>query len=275
MPRAASKTPSTGKSQVQEAEAADTPYGKEFLGGLERGLQVITAFNANNRQMTLADIARAVSLPRATVRRAVNTLEHMGYVVSDGRLFRLTPKVLQLASAYAQSNQVTSFLQPACEQLSKELDEDCSAALLDGQEVVRIAHASPARMVSLVPGIGFRLPAYCSALGRALLSGLADDALKAALAKTKLAAITAYTQTDAALLLKEIQAVRSQGYSLVDREAEEGFRSIAVPVRNTSGAVVAALNIGVRVETATPAKMRQHYLPRLKDMAAALQHQLL
>jgi IclR family pca regulon transcriptional regulator len=275
MPRAASPKTSTSKRQVQVAEETDSPYGKEFLGGLERGLQVITAFNANHRQMTLADIARAVSLPRATVRRAVNTLEHLGYVVSDGRLFRLTPKVLHLASAYAQSNQATSFLQPACEQLSKEFEEDCSAAVLDGQEVVRIAHASPARLISLVPGIGFRLPAYCSALGRALLSGLTDEALKASLAETKLTAVTTYTQTDAKLLFKEIQAVRSQGYSLVDREAEEGFRSIAVPVCNTSGAVIAALNIGVRVETATPARMRQQYLPRLKDMAAELCHQLL
>ncbi len=275
MPRTSPAPTSTSPSDAGIDTAETSPFGKEVLGGLERGLQVLMAFNATHRQMTLADLARAVGLPRATARRAVNTLEHMGFLSSDGRLYRLTPKVLRLASAYAVSNQVTSFLQPVCEMLSKEFDEDCSAAVLDDLEVVRIAHASPPRFVSMVPGIGFRLPAYCSALGRALLGEQPDSVLTETLSRITPAAVTPHTLTDRTQLADEIRAVRKQGYSLVDREAEEGFRSIAVPVRNVSGAAVAAINIGVRVETATPAKMRQNFLPRLREVAASLQHQLL
>ncbi|MGA0571870.1 IclR family transcriptional regulator domain-containing protein [Variovorax sp. VNK109] len=275
MPRQKSSPPAENTTPETEDDAPVSPFGKEVLGGLERGLQVLTAFNANQRQMTLADIARAVDLPRATARRAVNTLEQMGYIASDGRLFRLTPKVLQLAAAYAASNQVTAFLQPVCEALSREFDEDCSAAVLDGLEAVRVAHASPPRFVSMVPGIGFRLPAWSSALGRSLLSGLPDKELSAAMARMKITPLTAHTITEPVALLKEIQSVRSNGYSLVDREAEEGFRSLAVPVRNIRGVTVAAINIGVRIESATPAKMRQRFLPQLQAAARTLEHQLL
>lgn len=275
MPRQKSSPLPVEEISAATDEAGASPFGKEVLGGLERGLQVLMVFNAHQRQMTLADIARAVDLPRATARRAVNTLEQMGFISSDGRLFRLTPKVLQLAAAYAASNQVTAFLQPLCEALSREFDEDCSAAVLDNLEAVRVAHASPPRFVSMVPGIGFRLPAWCSSLGRAMLAGLPDKELAEALPKMKIAAITPHTITDPAELLKEIQSVRVNGYSLVDREAEEGFRSLAVPVRNIRGVTVAAINIGVRIESATPAKMRQRFLPRLQEAARTLEHQLL
>lgn len=258
-----------------EPQAESGRFGREVLGGLERGLQVLMAFNASRRQMTLAELARAVGLPRATARRAVNTLDELGFLASDGRLYRLTPKVLQLASAYAGSNQATAILQPACEQLSEAFDEDCSAAVLDGVEVVRIAHRSPPRFVSMVPGIGFRLPAYCSALGRVLLAALDDAALDAALARIQPQAQTPHTITDRARLADEIRRVRAEGFALVDREAEEGFRSLAVPVRNVRGATIAAINIGVRVETATPARMKQLFLPKLRETAAMLQQQLL
>ncbi len=248
---------------------------KEYLSGLERGLNVLMAFNQDHRQLTLADIARAVGLPRATARRAVNTLEHLGFLSSEGRLFRLTPKVLMLASAYATSNQATILLQPACEQLSREFDEDCSAAVLDGGQVVRIAHASPPRLVSMVPGIGFRLPACCTALGRALLTGLSEADLKALLARQPPERLTPYTETDPERVRQAVRQAAQDGYAVVDREAEEGFRSIAVPIANAQGRVVAALNIGVRVDTTSLESMRTRFLPRLRAIARDLRHQML
>lgn len=259
-----------------ESEAAGaTPYGKEFLGGLERGLQVLIAFNQQHRQMTVAEVARAIGSPRATARRAINTLEHMGYLAGDGRLFSLTTKVLQLASAYAASNQITALLQPACERLCRALDADCSAAVLDGGDVVRIAHAMPARSIALVPGIGFRVPAYCSALGRALLSALDDSEATAVLGRAELVRRTSHTLTTVSEVMREVAQARKNGFALVDREAEDGFRSIAVPVRNVRGSTVAALNIGVRVETATASRMKQDFLPSLQAVAQELTSQLL
>lgn len=272
-PSDSARAPAAPPAEGDAAEA--TPYGKEFLGGLERGLQVLMAFNAQHRQMTVAEVARAIGSPRATARRAINTLEHMGYLVGDGRLFSLTPKVLQLASAYAASNQITALLQPACERLCRTLDVDCSAAVLDDVDVVRIAHAMPARSIALVPGIGFRVPAYCSALGRALLSAMEDAEVEAILGRAELVRRTAHTLTAVPDVLREVVNARKHGFALVDREAEDGFRSIAVPVRNVRGSTVAALNVGVRMETATASRMKLDFLPALQAAAKELERQLL
>ncbi|MGE4337067.1 MAG: IclR family transcriptional regulator C-terminal domain-containing protein [Pigmentiphaga sp.] len=271
-----SVTPSKTAGSVAQGNTVSSPYdSKEYLTGLERGLSVLLAFNQDHRQLTLADIARAVGLPRATARRAVNTLEHLGFLANEGRLFRLTPKVLMLASAYATSNQVTTLLQPACEQLSREFDEDCSAAVFDGGQAVRIAHASPPRLVSMVPGIGFRLPAYCTALGRALLSQMPEDELQTLLVSHPPQRLTPYTELDPGRIRLAVRRVATDGYALVDREAEEGFRSIAVPIANANGRVVAALNIGVRVDTTSLDAMRERFLPRLRAIAHDLRRQLL
>jgi IclR family pca regulon transcriptional regulator len=271
-----SKSPVPNEAPAAEPLASDaTTYGKEYLGGLERGLQVLMAFNQQHRQMTVADVARAIGSPRATARRAINTLEHMGYLSGDGRLFSLTPRVLQLASAYANSNQITTLLQPTCERLCAQFDADCSAAVFDGADVVRIAHATPARSLALVPGVGFRVPAYCSALGRALLSQVAPEQVEEILRGVDLQRRTAHTLTELPDVLREVANARKNGYALVDREAEDGFRSIAVPVRNARGNTVAALNLGVRVETATAARMKQEFLPQLLAAASALGQQLL
>ncbi len=277
-----SKTPRTTQPPTAQADAADaaseeaaTPYGKEFLGGLERGLQVLTLFNEQNRTLTIADVARLIDTPRATARRAINTLTHLGYLEEDGRLYSVTPKVLVLASAYANANPVTALLQPACERLCQQLDADGSAAVLDGTDVVRIAHAAPSRSISLVPGIGYRVPVYCSALGRAMLSAMDDRSVKALLKRSDPVKRTSHTVTGLTALFEEVQLVRRNGYALVDREAEDGYRSIAVPIRNVRGMTVAALNVGVRIEVATAGRMKQEFLPALRALAQELEQQLL
>jgi IclR family pca regulon transcriptional regulator len=237
----------------------------DFLEALARGLGVLTAFDGSRPQMTLSDVARAVDLPRATVRRSLYTLEQLGYVASDGKLFRLTPQVIGLAGAYLGSAGNAPALQIACDALCRRLDEACSAAVLQGHEAVMVAHASPPRFMSSAPGIGFRVPAFCSALGRVLLSETGIDA--ATLQTRKL---TALTVTDAGELQMILARVASEGYALADQEAELGFRSIAVPVRRFDGRIVAALNIGVRIERAYPQQMRSEFLPHLLRAAEEL-----
>lgn len=249
--------------------------GPDFLEALARGIGILSAFNTEKRQMSLSDVARATDLPRATVRRSLYTLEQLGYLESDGKLFRLTPKVLGLAAAYLGSGGNAAALQIACDRLCAALDEACSAAVLDGEMAVMVVHASPPRYLSSAPGIGFRVPAYCSALGRVLAAGL-DEAARAALLKTlNPVALTSKTVTAKTELQALFEKAKRDGYALSDQEVEIGFRSIAVPVRRFDGRVVAALNIGIRIERATPKLMRKQFLPLLLKTAEELRTQVI
>lgn len=266
-------------ARLRQADAdkrQENDFGPDFSEALARGLTVITAFDADRRQMTLSDVAKAIDLPRATTRRALFTLTRLGYVETDGKLFRLTPRILRLAAAYLTSNAVSTILQPACERLCRQFAEACSAAVLDGRDVVMIAHASPPRFIAVGPGVGFRLPAFCTSLGRVLLGAQGPEAVDRFL--DGLAgdgpAPTPRSLTDRAALRAAILAAGAEGYSLVDQEAELGFRSISVPVQRYDGALVCAINLGVRAEQVPVARMIDEFLPVLRHEAAELKQQL-
>ena len=252
----------------------DNRGATDFIESLDRGLRVLELFGGGQQPMTLSDLAKAADLPRATARRILFTFERAGFVESDGKLFRLTPRVLVLASSYLASNHVVSVLQPVLDRLSSDAQEISSMAILDGNDVVFIARASPTRIFSAGIDVGYRLPAFCTSVGRVLLSRLPDAELVAALDKMDLAPLTPFTVTDRKLLLKAIAADRAQGYSLVDREAEPGFRSISVPVRRYDGAVVAAINMGAHVDRVSATEMVERFLPRLRDAAASVKSML-
>jgi len=243
--------------------------GPEFIESLDRGLRVIQSFGAHHRPMTLSDIAKACDLPRATARRILMTLQKSGFVVGDERLFSLTPRILTLAAAYLSSNQISTIMQPLMDDVSAQAKEVCSLAVLDGSEVVFIARASPTRVFSTGIDIGYRLPAFCTSVGRVLLGRLSNDELAAAIAGMDLKMLTPETNTDKSLVLAAIITDRSKGYSLVDREAEPGFRSISVPIYRHDGGIVAAANIGAHVDRVTTGEMIDRFLPLLKEMSAA------
>ncbi len=249
--------------------------GPDFLEALARGLRIIQAFNRDRRQLTLSDVARLVDLPRASVRRTLHTLVQLKFAETDGRLFRLTPHVLTLASAYLASNAISDILQPAVERLTADVGEACSAAVLDGDDVIMIAHAAPNRVINLPAQIGFRLPAVSSALGRVLLAALDDRRLDGFLNRIKLEKLTPATVIDRAELRRAIGKVRDDGYALVDEEAEPGFRSVAVPLRRVDGTVIASLNIGAHSNRVAVGTMRKVLLPKLRALAAELQGQML
>lgn len=264
--------PRLGRSPADQTQVEAA--GPDFLEALARGLRVIEAFNRERRQMTLSDIARLVELPRASVRRTLATLVHLGYAETDERRFRLTPRILNLASAYLASNAIPGILQPAVERLSAETNEACSAAVLDGEHVVMIAHAAPQRVIEVSAQIGFRLPATATSLGRVLLAALDDRALDAFLVHIAPRKLTSATVVDKKALRGAILRARADGFSFVDQEAEVGFRSISVPVRRLDGKVVASLNIGAPSERCPAKTMRSEFLPRLRALADRLQRQL-
>ncbi|MEY9184404.1 IclR family pca regulon transcriptional regulator [Bradyrhizobium sp. USDA 326] len=245
--------------------------GSEFIETLDRGLRVIQSFGIDRRPMTLSDLSKSANLPRATVRRILMTLVRSGFVVGDERLFSLTPRVLLLASAYLTSNQISSVMQPLMDEVAGKAKEVCSLAILDGEEVVFIARSSPARVFSTGLDIGYRLPAFCTSVGRVLLGRLANDELTRTVDGMKLAAQTQSTLVDKSAVIATIIADRTKGYSLVDQEAEEGFRSISVPIRRYDGAVIAAANIGAHVDRITTGEMIDRFLPLLKEMSLAAQ----
>jgi IclR family pca regulon transcriptional regulator len=248
--------------------------GPEFLEALARGLRVIEAFNRGRGQLTLSDVARAVNLPRASVRRTLATLVQLGYAEADDRMFRLTPRILSLASAYLSSNAISGILQPAVERLSEDVAEGCSAAVRDGDDVIMIAHATPKRVIDVSAQIGLRLPAVASSLGRVLLAALDDTALEEFLARVTPHKLTPTTTIDKKALRKAILKARADGFSHVDQEVEVGFRSISVPLRRLDGKVVAALNIGAQSERSSAKTMLNVFLPKLRETAEKLRQQL-
>jgi IclR family pca regulon transcriptional regulator len=256
-----------------ERRLAEDP-GPEFLEALARGLRVIEAFNRERRQLTLSDIARAVDLPRASVRRTLATLVQLGYAETDDRMFRLTPRILSLASAYLSSNAISGILQPAIERLSQDVNEACSAAVRDGDDVIMIAHATPKRVIDVSAQIGLRLPAIASSLGRVVLAALDDAALDAFLAQVTPRKLTPTTTLDKRALRKAVLKARADGFSYVDQEVEVGFRSISVPLRRLDGRVVASLNIGAQSERSSARTMLNVFLPKLRDTADKLRRQL-
>src|SRR5882724_12067332 len=242
----------------------------DFVESLDRGLRLLQVFGETSGPMTLSDIARAADLPRATARRILFTLAHGGYVSTDGKLFSLTPHVLTLAGAYLRSNQVVAVLQPVLDRVATSAQEISSLALLDGDEVVFIARGSPARMFSAGLDIGYRLPSFCTSVGRAMLGQLDNAELARRLKAMRREALTPQTVTDPKTLLAAIVADRDNGYSLVDREAEPHFRSISVPIRRYDGTIVAAINMGAHVDRVSTAEMIERFLPLLREGAESV-----
>ena len=196
-------------------------------------------------------------------------------MASDGKLFQLTPRVLKLAASYLTSNQVVSVLQPVLDRVSSAAQEISSLAILDGHDVVFVARASPARVFSAGIDLGYRLPAFCTSVGRTMLGKFSNSELAQILDATDLTAMTPLTVTDKDLLLATIMTDREKGYSLVDREAEPGFRSISVPIRRYDGVVVAAINMGAHVDRVSTGEMIDRFLPLLRDGADSVKSMLL
>ena len=253
----------------------DERNNTDFIESLDRGLRVFELFGADARPKTLSDLAKAADLPRATTRRILFTLERAGYVASDGKLFNLTPRVLVLASSYLTSSQVVTILQPVLDRVSSAAQEISSLAILDGNEVIFVARSSPARVFSAGIDLGYRLPAYCSSVGRVLLGQFSNDTLAQTIDTMTLAAMTPHTITDQELLKATIITDREQGYSLVDREAEPGFRSIAVPVLRYDGTGAAAINMGAHVDRVSTGEMIDRFLPLLREGAESVKAMLL
>ena len=247
---------------------------RDYVQSLGRGLTVLQAFNAERPAMTLADMSRATGLTRATARRLLHTLVALGFVCTDGRTFELTPRVLDLGFAYVSSLQLPDIAQPFMEALSDRVHESVSASVLDGAQIVYVARVNTQRIMGISLAIGSRLPAPWTSMGRVLLAGLTDPQLEEFLDGLVITRLTTHSITDIDELRSEVQAVRSQGYALVDQELEDGIRSVAAPLRDRRGRTLAAVNVGTHAARVTLKELRGVILPDLLDTARSIERQL-
>jgi len=249
------------------AEAAPDKPGDSYVQSFARGLAVIRAFDATRPEQTLTDVAAATGLTRAGARRILLTLQTLGYVEAEGRLFRLTPKILDLGFAYLTSMPFWNLAEPVMEALSAQVHESCSAAVLDRTEIVYVLRVPTHKIMTINLSIGSRLPAYCTSMGRVLLAALDEDTLDATLASTPLYAHTPRTVTDKEELKKLIAQVRQQGWAIVDQELEGGLISLSAPIRNRQGRVIAAMNISGNAQRNSAKQMVKAFLEPLQQAA--------
>ena len=253
------------------SEPAREPH---FVQSLERGLAVIRAFDAHHRELTLSEVARICDLTRAAARRFLLTLTDLGYVRTDGRLFSLTPRVLELGYAFLSGLSLPEVAEPHLEQLSAEVHESSSVSVLDGDDIVYVARVPMARIMTVAINVGTRFPAYATSMGRVLLAALPDKALEEYLDRVELHRLAPRTTTSPDALRAELFRVRAQGYAIVDQELEGGLRAVAAPVRDKAGTTVAAINVSSHASRSSMEKIRRELVPKLRAAAARIEADL-
>src|SRR5918995_6702271 len=241
--------------------------GPDFVEALARGLDVITAFGSDRPTMSLSDVAQATSLARPTARRLLLTLEELGFVRSREGVFALTPRVLALGTAYVASLGLWDIARPRLESLVARTGESSSMAQLDGSDIVYVARVAVPKIIALRVEIGTRFPAPPTSLGKVLLAGLPADELDRALAEPSRAGVTARWQPDRAELDATLREVRAKGWALTDEQLAAGIRSVAAPLRDGTGRVIAAMNVTVHAAETSVETLTGEYLPLLLRVA--------
>ena len=240
---------------------------REFVQSLGRGLAVIQSFGPDHPAMTLTEVAEQTGMTRAAARRFLHTLEDLGFVGSNGKHFSLRPQVLSLGYAYLSSMTWWQVAQPYMEDVAATVHESCSATVLDGTDVVYVARIPTTRIMTINLSLGSRLPAFATSMGRVLLAHLSKDALDDFFAAAQLTKLTDKTVTGEASLRKLIAQAGKQGYCLVDQELETGLRSLAVPLVDRAGRVMAAMNVGAHASRTSRKEMIDRFLPVLQKAA--------
>jgi len=242
----------------------------DYVQSLACGLAVIRAFDADRPRQSLSEVARSTGLTRATARRFLHTLVELGYVDTADSVFWLTPQVLDLGYSYLSAMPLTDLAQPHLERLSSRLGESSSVAVLDGRDIVYVGRVQVRRIMTIGITIGTRFPAYATSMGRVLLAALPADELDTYLAETDLRALTPHGLADREDLRAELDTVAERGWCVVDQELEPGLRSIAAPVHDRDGSVVAALNVSTHAARYDRKHLRGELVPEVLATARSL-----
>jgi IclR family transcriptional regulator, pca regulon regulatory protein len=268
-------SPAVDGADITSGEKPDDAADSNYIAALARGLAVMRCFAGQRNQLTMAEIAKLVGLPRATVRRCLITLNALGYIDTNGKYYRLTPQVLTLSQAYFSSNALPRVAQPFIEQVSEALGESCSVSVLTGDEVIYVARSMRKRAASIHRDIGQNLPAYCTSMGRVLLASLGEKELDTYFKRVTLKKFTPETVADEATLRGILDQVRKREYCIIDGELEHNLRAIAIPVRDSIGKVIAAAHISTEASRVSKEKVRIEYLPVLRAAISQMRPMLI
>ena len=244
--------------------------GPDFIEALARGLDVIRAFGPRQPVMSLAAVAAATGLARPTARRILLTLAELGYVRAADGGFQLTPRVLELGMSYVLSRNLWEVARPHMEALVAKTHESSSIAQLDGSDIVYVARVAVPKIIALAVTIGTKFPAMQTSLGKVLLAGLPFEQVDAVLAQPSRSGITARWQPDPQEREAALREVRARGWSLTDEQLALGIRSVAAPMRDGEGRVIAAMNVTVHAAETPVDVLTGEYLPLLLAAAGAI-----
>ncbi|WP_434443802.1 IclR family transcriptional regulator domain-containing protein [Lentzea sp. E54] len=244
--------------------------GPDFIEALARGLDVLRAFGPARPVMTLSEVATATGLARPTARRILLTLVELGYARQSENGFALTPRVLELGVAYVRSMGLWDVARPHMERLCAGTNESVSIAQLDGPDIVYVARVAVPKIVTLSVQIGTRFPALPTSLGKVLLAALPPVELEAVLAQPTRSGLTPRWQPDATERDAVLRDVRARGWALTDEQLALGIRSVAAPLRDGHGTVVAALNVNCHASETSVEHMTDHHLPLLLQVAGEI-----
>jgi IclR family transcriptional regulator, pca regulon regulatory protein len=255
------------------APTANTSFEEspDFVQSLARGLSVVRAFDREHPALSLSEVAARVGLARAVARRCLLTLQHLGYVGTRGRSFFLLPRVLELGYSYLSSLDLTDLAQRSMEDLSRQIGESCSMAVLDAHDIVYVVRVPVRRVMNMALSVGARLPAFATSMGRVVLADFAEDRLEQWLTGARLRAITPHTKATPSALRDELERVRQQGYAMVAQELELGLLSIAVPVRDTNRHAVAGLNVSMPYADSNRQLAVKRVLPALREAQTSIE----
>lgn len=250
---------------------SDTETDRDLVGSLQRGLAVMEILAAHPAGMTLTEMAEAAGMTRAGARRFLLTLVASGYAGQNGRRFLLSPRLLSVARSWIQGASLWSFAERYLRDVAEALDESSSAAVMSGEDVVYVARVPGPHILSVALQVGTRLPAWCTAMGRVMLSDLPPAELQAFLAAATIVPKTDRSQTDRAALAAIIAEAGRAGFAIVDQELEIGLRSIAVPIRDRARRIVGAINVSTQSSRTTPDAMAREMLPHLLRAARSIE----
>lgn len=247
---------------------------REVMGGLAKGLEVLRTFSRTRPHMTLSEIAARAGLPAATARRCLNTLEELGYVTRRGRQFLLRPRVLEIGAVYLESMDIDALTRNHLEEVASETGDSAALSVLSGTQIIYVARASVRMQIRMEAHVGSHFPAHATSMGRVLLAGLSAESLAHYFSQAKLERLTDKTVTDRAELERLIAETRRNGYSVVEEELAMGVVALAVPVHDSTGRVVAALNSSSHSRQTTAAALIAGRLATLQRISKAISGEL-
>ncbi len=240
-----------------------TTKSRYTIEALARGLEVLTLFTAARPALSFHEIVAELGLPKSSVFRIISTLEQQGYLEHDAEKRRYRPglKVFQLGFAALASLELPQLARPQLEWLAQRLDETVSLAVLERLDIIYIDRVRNRAIVGLVLGVGSRLPAHSTSLGKVLLAELPEAELAARLSQAELARTTEHTIGDRQALLAELAAIRARGYAVSDQELAVGLRGVAAPIRDHTRRAVAAINASGPAATISRARLERELAP--------------